>query len=276
MTTDNGGGSGFDPNEYGNDGQTDADRKRQRNERLREGGLPLARTKDELLDEIDRLLSGGEGKSAEDIFREGLDSSTGDPLSVFKRAGEQAAFEVEQGRELPNLLSEFFDRYGSETGGRTFRPSVLQQPSEGQLFNSVENAATGPAPDLLFRDVFAENFGDFTQMSSPYDKFVAGKAKELESRFMTDIFKQFNEPGFQEGLRADYEKLYRTKERGDFDGAGGSVPAFEDFIKERVKGNFRGFLETEKPKLQQAFELTAPNERGQRDAGQIAPLRRIL
>lgn len=267
---------GFDPNEYGNTDATAAsEKKRKRDERLRQAGLPVVRSKDDLLDSIDALLSGGAGKSAEDLFREGL-TSGGDPLAAFKAASDQAAFQKKQGAELPGLLSDYFDRYGPDAGGRTFRPSVMQQPSEKDLFTSFSNAAEGPAPDLLFRDVFAENFPDLTKMRGPYDKFVAGKAKELEQRFLTEQFKSFNEPGMIDSLRSDYESLYRTKESGDFSGAGGSIPAFEDFIKARVKGNFADFLQTEKPKLEQAFQLASPDERGQRDQGQIAPMRRIL
>jgi len=91
-----------------------------------------------------------------------------------------------------------------------------------------------------------------------------------------DVFRQFTQPGFIDTLRGDYESLYRTKERGDFEGTGGTIPAFEDFIKTRISGDYRSFLETEKPKLQQAFELAAPEERGQRDRGAIAPPKRIL
>lgn len=266
------GPGGFDPTEFGLvSNETATAKRRARDERLRKAGLPVERTKDDLLSQIDTLLGQDTGKSAEDLFKEGL-TSGGDPMGAFKKAGQQAQVET----QLPNLLSEFMDRFGPDTGGRVFRPSVMQQPSESQLFESFSNAAEGPAPDLLFRDVFAENFGDLTKMSSPYDKFVASKSKELEQRFLTTQLQDFNKPGVIDSLRADYEKLYRTKESGDFSGAGGSVPAFEDFIKQRVKGNFADFLQTEKPKLEQAFQLTSPEDRGQHDQGRIAPPRRIL
>lgn len=263
---------GFDPTEFGmSDPTTSTDKRRARDERLRRAGLPVQRTKDDLLSQIDDLLGQDTGKSAEDLFKEGLQNGA-DPLKGFQNASQQAQVDT----ELPNLLGEFMDRFGPDTGGRTFRPSVMQQPSESDLFKSFANAAEGPAPDLLFRDVFQENFGDLTKMQSPYDRFVASKSKELEQRFLTTQFNDFNEPGKIDALRADYESLYRTKEKGDFEGSGGSIPAFEDFIKQHVEGNFRDFLLTEKPKLQQAFQLTAPQERGQRDQGQIAPMRRIL
>lgn len=269
------GGTGtFNPGEYGDSGGDAAAKKKARDKRLRDMGLPIEYSKDELLNQIDELLNAPAGPSAEDLFRQGLQGGGG--MDAFLKAGQKAQLEQRQRTELPNLLQDYFDRYGPDAGGRVFRPSVMQQPSTKDLFGAVEQAATGPAPDLLFRDVFAENFGDFTKMQSPYDRFVADQAKELEQRFMTGVFNQFNQPGFTDQLRADYESLYRQKESGDFSGAGGSIPAFEDFIKNRITGDFRGFLQNEKPKLEQAFQLTAPKARGQQDAGDIAPLHRIL
>jgi len=191
-----------------------------------------------------------------------------------ERAGEEVAFDREKGLTVSDLIATILDRAGGN--GRTFRPSVLEQPSERELFKSTENAALGPAPEMLFRDVFAGAFPDLTQGRGPYEKFVAKQEGELENRFLGDVFRQFTQPGVIDTLRGDYESLYRTKERGDFEGTGGTIPAFEDFIKTRISGDYRSFLETEKPKLQQAFELAAPEERGQRDRGAIAPPKRIL
>lgn len=267
----------YNPNKFSEDESSATAAKRERDARLRDAGLPIERTKNELLDEIDDAYGNNPNSAeAERLFLEGLTS--GDPLSAFRKVGEVAQQgEEEKNKRLAPLLDEYYDRYGGEKG-RVFRPSVLQEPSEKSLFNSTEEAALGPAPDLLFRDVFKENFGDLASKTSPYDKFVASKEKDLQSKFMTDIFRQFNEPGFVDGLKADYEKLYRQKELGDFNGSGGSIPDFTSYIQGKVKGDYRTFLQAEASpdKLKQAFQLTAPKERGQKDEASIASKNRIL
>lgn len=258
-------GTGFNPDEFGaTKGGTAADQQR----------APIKRSKSDLLAEIDRLGKADTGKSAEDLFKEGMAPGR-DPLQGFKDASTQAGVDT----KVPGLVEEYLSNYGPKgskgSKGSVSSPGVIQDPSEKSLFNSYQEAALGPAPDLLFRDVFKEHFGDFDKMRGPFDKFVENQAKELENRFMTEQFKNFNQPGVMDSLRGDFENL-STNGKGNSQGTGESIPAFSDYIKSRVTGNFSDYLQGEKPKLEQAFQLASPSERGQKDEGQLAPDRRIL
>lgn len=264
----------------GEESDTDSERRKKYRRLLIEMGV-IEPTQSDLIDFFGEAASSElGGESAEDMFRR-FSESPGvlDPTDAFRRTGERASEE----REFESSRSSALDLIlglltGSGGSGRTFRPSVMQQPSEADLFKSVEQAELGPASDLVFRDVYDELFPDVGQGEGPFEQFAQKQAKEFENQFMTDTFKKFNEPGFMDTLRADYEGLYRQKERGDFDGAGGDIPAFEDFIKERVTGDYRSYLtsQTSMQDLRSAFELASPEARGQRDAGSIAPPRRIL
>lgn len=262
----------------GEEGETDAERKKRIRRYLIEQGI-IEPTQSDLIDQFgDVMDSELGGESAEDMFRRFLETPGIDPLDAFARTGERARQEVEYGNAKQDVLGLLAQLLSGSGGGRTFRPSVMQQPSEKDLFGAVEDAALGPAPDLLFRDVYDELFPKVGAGEGPFERFAQKQAKEFESQFLTETFRKFNEPGFQDQLRADYENLYRTKERGDFDGAGGSIPAFEDYIKQRVTTDYRTFLtgQTSMQDLKKAFELASPDERGQRDAGSLAPPRRIL
>lgn len=224
---------------------------------LRDAGFDVPYTKGDLLGELYNVLT------AENPYE--------------RRSGIQAqkytAFEARR-KEALGLL---FGAYQSDTGnGRTFRPQTYQEPSNRQLLSAAQEATAGPDPSSLFRDVFQEAFPDLTKKVGPYEKFVQGQEKELESRFMQQVFNEVTTPGKLEELRGDYDTLLRQQESGSFAGAGGKVPAFEEFIRGRFKSNYMTFLAGEKPKLQAAFELASPEERGQRDAGQLAPRQRVL
>lgn len=224
---------------------------------LRDAGFDVPYTKGDLLDELYGVMT------------------TKNPYE--QRNGEQAqkytAFEAQR----KDALGALFGAYESDTGnGRVFRPSTYQQPSQKDLLGAANQATAGPDPSSLFRDVFQEAFPDMARGVGPYEKFVQGQEKELQSRFQQQVFNEITTPGKLDELRGDYDTLLRQQESGSFNGAGGSVPAFEDFIKSRFKSNYMTFLAGEKPKLQQAFEMASPDERGQRDAGQLAPKQRIL
>jgi hypothetical protein len=254
----------------GESGETDAERRRRTRRQLIEAGL-IKPTQADIINAFSDWLDGGT-TAPKGGFEQFLDSKRGTKREVKSR--ERSADELAAALEI---VGGALDRTGGGGGGgREFRPQTIQLPSERQLFGAAENAALGPAPDLLFREVFEEAFPEFGRKESPFNRFVQQKGGELEKRFMGDVFKQFNEPGFQDLLKQDYESLVRQMERGSFDGAGGSVPAFEDFIKQRISADFRQFLEGEKPKLDKAFELTSPDQRGQRQTGGIAPPKRIL
>ena len=245
---------------------------------LRELGVDIPYTDSELLDLIDEVLKEElPGGSAEEMFRSALETGIENP-GAFRRSSERASEEVDfnekKGTALDLLVAELL-RSGS---GRTFRPSVMQQPSERELFSSTEEAALGPAPELAFRSVYPQVFPELGKGEGPFERFAQKQFKELENQFLTEVYQQFTQPGFIDTLRGDYELLYRQKERGDFEGSGGSIPAFEDFIKQRINQDFTSFLttRTSEQQLRKAFELASPDERGQREAGSLAPPRRIL
>lgn len=220
---------------------------------LRDAGFDIPYTKGDLLDELYAVLT---TEAPSPLNDEGV-----------------AAFNAKK----QEALSLLFGAYQSPTGSaRVFRPQTYQQPSQKQLLGAAEESTMGPNPNALFRDVFTEAFPDLTQKVGPYEKFVQRQEKELEGRFMQNVFNELTTPGKLDELRGDYDKLLRQQESGSFAGAGGSVPAFEDFIRGRFKSNYLTFLAGEKPKLRQAFELASPEERGQRDAGQLASKQRIL
>lgn len=255
--------------------ETDAQRRARIKQSLRDAGFDIPYTDSELLDRISNSSDAKlPGASAEDIFKAGLNSGVNQFIPSSQRASDEGAFNTAKGGKLASLINAYLNKSGN--GGRVFRPSTIQQPSESDLFNSLSNAAVGPAPDLLFRDVFNEAFPTLGQGSGPFEKFAQKQAKELEQEFLTGVFKQFEQPGFIDSLRGDYEKLYRQKESGDFNGAGGSIPAFEDYIKNRISGDYRSFLGSQHENVRKAFQLASPDERGQRDQGSLAPPARIL
>lgn len=222
---------------------------------LREAGFDVPYTKGDLLDELYSVLT------AENPYE--------------KRTGEQAQKRVAFEESRQKALNALFGAY-EDTGRKGRAPSTYEQPSARELLGAAREATAGPDPSSLFRDVFQEAFPDLTQGEGPYEKFVQRQEKELESRFMQNVFNELTTPGKLDELRGDYDTLLRQREAGSEAGTGGSVPAFEDFIRGRFKSNYLSFLAGEKPKLRQAFELASPEERGQRDAGQLAPKQRIL
>lgn len=230
---------------------------------LRDAGFDVPYTKGDLLTEIYDVYS------RENPYEEAMqDFRGGDQQKKFE------GFENQRKEALSMLFGAYTGKDAKE--GRVFRPSTYQEPSQKSLLGAANEATMGPDPSSLFRDVFQESFPDLGEGKGPYEKFVQGQEKELESKFSQQVFNELTTPGKLDELRGDYDTLLRQQESGSFAGAGGKVPAFEDFIRGRFKSNYLTFLAAEKPKLREAFELASPDERGQRDAGQLAPKQRIL
>ncbi len=265
------GADGLTPDEraqlFGSDGgdtsTTATERRLRTKTALQQMGIDVKGTQytgSELLDIIDQLLN------APNPFTSEGDRRSGPAVNKYTL--------FEQGRA--GALNDYIGQLVGLTGGAGAKPSTIQLPNDNSVFNAYAQDATGPAPSLLFRDVFNEHFPSLGAGESPFNKFVQGKSSDLEQQFLTQVYKHFSEPGTVDSLKSDYAALSRQAENQQRAGQGGTVPSYEDFIKGRVTDNYRSFLESQRPQLQQAFELASPQERGQRDQSVLAPMRRIL
>lgn len=263
--------------------ETDAARRRRIKEVLQAGGVNAPLTDNELLDAIGELLdrpnpfANEDNFSAENAFRQGL-NNPGNPMGNFRTALEAgqgpraAAFEAGRDATLNQLIAQ----YMNQAGPAGPKPSVIQTLNTDSVYNSFLSNATGPDPNSLYRDVFQSAFPDISQGLSPFDKFVQGQEKELQARFQQQAFNEFTQPGYIDTLKGDYEALAKQGDSLRMAGGGGTIPSFEDYIKGRVQSNYMTFLAGEKPKLEQAFQMASPQERGQRQIATIAPPRRVL
>lgn len=258
--------------------ETDAERRLRIKNKLREGGADLPFSDSELLDLIGQIMDqqGQIDKSAENAFQQLLDS--GVPGDVgFRRASQVAKTGQGLKDQSNGLLEQLIQKYiGSQDGPSGPKPSVIQGPNNDELFKTIATIASGPSPESLFRDVFSQAFPSSLAQPSPFQQFTQDQQPELEKRFMQQVFNEFTQPGYIDQLKADYTQLARQGDNQRVAGTGGEIPSYEDFVRNHVQSNYMQFLAGEKPKLEQAFQLTSPQNRGERAQGQGFTPRRIL
>ena len=235
-----------DPNAKYFDTSTGTTNRSSINDALRQLGYDIPYSTADIYDLLGQLLAAGDhGVPGADFS--GVLGQTDNPNSPYDTYGQ--------------LVHDLVAKLTGNLAGAGAKPSVVQGLSDQQAWSAYQQDALGPAPSQEYQNIFAEHFKPEGQGVSPLDTFVQKQEPVLQKQYLADAFTKFSAPGAMDAIKSDYVKLQQQADAQQRAGAGGSVPSFEDFIKQRVSSDYQGFLESQKPKLASAFELASPLDR---------------